>query len=198
MFHKRFIPLFLILLSGCGQPPPLTRLPKDGVIVAFGDSLTEGTGGTVSYPQALEKIIGRTVVNAGQRGETSAGARHRLPDTLKHHQPDLIIICTGGNDFLQRQDANKTEENLRQMVRTARQSGAAVVLIAVPRFSVFPVNHPIYASVADEFALWMEEDVLKDVLHDNALKSDQVHPNNAGYQKIGEAVAKLLQESGAL
>jgi len=37
------LPLFFTL-AGCGDSPTMSELPDDAVILAFGDSLTEGVG----------------------------------------------------------------------------------------------------------------------------------------------------------
>jgi lysophospholipase L1-like esterase len=43
-----------------------------------------------------------------------------------------------------------------------------------------------------------EEGALRKILTDNALKSDLVHPNAAGYAKLAEAIAALLKQTGAV
>ena len=186
-------------LTACSPPPsPLTPLTKDAVIIALGDSLTYGTGGQgTSYPQVLQMLTGKTVINAGIPGETSRGAAARVGSLLRQHPAQLLIVCTGGNDLLRRQ-SDEVKANLSRIVETAQAAGVPVVLIAVPRPIPFPLNHPVYAEVAAEYRLWLEDDILKTVLHDNALKSDQIHANTAGYREIGAAVAALLQRAGAL
>lgn len=183
---------------GRAPPPPLAKLGENAVIVAFGDSLTAGTGAAVGYPQHLSDLTGRTVINAGIRGETSGAALARLPGVLKNHKPNLLIVCTGGNDFLRRLPAAETEKNLRAIVETARAAKVPLVLIAVPRLLPLPLNHPLYDKIAGEKNLWLEDEILKTVLHDNRLKSDHVHPNAAGYLLLAEAVAALLRRAGAV
>lgn len=187
--------------SGCGRDVPrLPPLGADAVVLAFGDSLTYGTGADAfdSYPAALERLIGRKVVSSGIPGEVSAQGLARLPVVLDQIRPQLLILCHGGNDLLRQLDAGALAGNLRAMVRIARDRGVPVVLIAVPKPGLFPSAHPVYAKVADELRLPLESDVLAEVLTDNALKSDPIHPNAQGYARLAERVAALLKNAKAL
>jgi lysophospholipase L1-like esterase len=198
---RRAALLALALLSACsGAQPKLQRLPPDAVVLAFGDSLTSGTGANPneSYPVRLEALIGRKVVSSGVPGETSAEGLARLPAVIEEWKPQLVILCEGGNDFLRKLDEAQAAENLRAMIRLAKAHGAQVVLIAVPKPGLLPSPADFYASVAREFAVPHEESALKKILTDNALKSDLVHPNDAGYARLAEAVAALLRKSGAV
>jgi lysophospholipase L1-like esterase len=190
----------LALVSACSKPPSLAPLSSRATVLAFGDSLTFGTGATSgeSYPAQLATMIARNVVAAGVPGEVSADGLARLPQAIDEHQPALLILCHGGNDFLRKQSDAATAANVRAMVKLARDKNIAVVLIATPKpgFSVAPPD--FYAKIAQEFALPMEEKVLKRVLTDNNLKSDLVHPNAAGYRALAESVAALLRKAGAL
>ena len=192
--------VLIVLVASCAERPKLERLPGDAVVLAFGDSLTFGTGAAEdeSYPAQLEKLIGRRVVRAGVPGEVSAQALARLPAALDEHAPRLLLLCIGGNDFLRRLGNAQAERNVREMVKLARSRGISVLLIGTPEpgFSVSPPA--FYAGIAEEFRLPYEEGVITEVLKDTSLKSDPIHPNARGYGVIAESVAALLRKSGAI
>jgi acyl-CoA thioesterase I len=190
----------LLLIWGCGERPKLERLPSDAVVLAFGDSLTFGTGATEdeSYPAQLEKLIGRRVVRAGVPGEVTAQALARLPEVLDEHTPKLLLLCIGGNDFLRRLGNQQAERNVREMVKLAKNRGVAVLLIGTPEPG-FTVSPPaFYAGVAKEFRVPYEEAIIGQVLKDNSLKADPIHPNARGYRIIAEKLAEKLKSSGAI
>lgn len=91
-------------LTACSSQPKLSFLANDAVIVAFGNSLTFGTGAEPkeNYPAVLEKMIGRRVVNAGVPGEVTGDGLLRLPEVLEREKPALLLLCHGGNDQLRR------------------------------------------------------------------------------------------------
>jgi len=198
---RRIALVLLVALAACsGGQPKLARLSTDAVVLAFGDSLTAGVGAnpSESYPAKLEALIGRKVVSSGVPGETSSEGLARLPAALDETKPQLVILCEGGNDFLQKLDEARAADNLRSMVRLARARGAQVVLVAVPKPGLLPSAAEFYAAVAKEFGVPHEENALRKILTDNELKSDLVHPNAAGYAKLAEAIAALLKKTGAV
>ena len=199
--HIAALTLLAIALAGCGAATPkLPKLGADAEVLAFGDSLTFGTGAQPenSYPAVLETLIGRKVWSAGVPGEMSAAGLARLPSALDYYQPKLLILCHGGNDLLRRFDEAHTAENLRGMIRLARQRGVGVVLIGVPKPGLLPSPPDFYAKIANEFGLPYEDTALKTILRDNEFKSDLAHPNAKGYSKLAEAIAALLRKSGVL
>jgi lysophospholipase L1-like esterase len=192
--------ILALALAGCGERPKLEHLASDAVVLAFGDSLTYGTGATEaeSYPAQLQHLIGRRVVRAGVPGEVTAQALKRLPRALDEHSPRLMLLCIGGNDFLRRLGTAQAEANVRAMVKLARQRGVDVVLIGTPEPGLTLAAPAFFAAIAADFRLPYEDAVMATVLKDNALKSDPIHPNARGYRVIAERLAERLKQSGAI
>ena len=197
-----FTALILLLLVACSDSvPPLLPIPADATILAFGDSLTYGTGTTAqsSYPAVLEQLSGRTVINAGIPGEQTPAGLARLPRALDEYNPQLLIICHGGNDMLRKKSMETMQANLEQMIQLAHERGIQVIMLGVPRPALFGLESAEnYYAVAENTGVALEDEVIPEVLSDSALKSDQVHPNAKGYRMIAEAVYRLLQQVGAL
>lgn len=193
--------MMFFALTACGAASPkLAPLPPGAVLVAFGDSLTYGTGAAreESYPAVLEKLIGHTVIVAGVPGEVTADGLARFPGTLDSYRPDLLILCHGGNDFLRKLDMRQAADNVKGMVRIARDRGVKVVLIGVPRLGLKPAPPRFYRQIAREFNIPYEGEILKKILSDGSLKADYIHPNAQGNRKLAESIAALLRKSGAL
>ena len=193
--------IFLALLpAGCSSSPQLPLLSADATILAFGDSLTAGSGAgdAESYPEVLAQLTGHKVVNGGVPGEFSARGVERLPGLLEQVRPALLILCHGGNDLLARQSHQIIADNLRIMIRAAAERGVPVLLVAVPSPDLMLTPPDLYADVSKEFNIPLESEALSRILGKSSLKSDYVHPNGAGYRLLAEAVAKLLKKSGAI
>ena len=139
-FSVGWLPVALLFAAcvGCGQTVrSVAPVGANDVIVAFGDSLTYGTGATESesYPAALAELIGRKVVRAGVPGEVTEGGLQRLPAVIEEHRPALVIVCLGGNDMLRKLDEAQTKANLREIINTIRAGGISAA-------KLFPLRKP--------------------------------------------------------
>ncbi len=201
LFRSLLVAISLSALCACGEKiPQLPRLGADDVVLAFGDSITYGTGASAeeSYPEVLAQLIGRRVVGAGVPGEVTATSVQRLPELLDEVRPKILLLCLGGNDMLRRVASAAIESNLRTMVSMARDRGVAVVMIAVPKPALFGGNAGFYQTIAKENDLPLEGAILKDIMYDNEFKADPIHPNAKGYRRMAEAIAGLLRRAGAV
>ncbi len=193
--------LFLLLPTACGDSQQqLAKLPDDAVILAFGDSLTFGTGAkkNESYPAILETLVNRKVINAGVLGELSIHGLQRLPKFLDKHQPDLLILCHGGNDILKKYDLAETEKNIRQMITLAKNKNISTILLGVPKLGLFLKSAKLYTNIAESSDVIFIPNLIADVLSNTSMKSDIVHPNKMGYQEIASSLASALRDAGAL
>lgn len=194
---------FILLLTACNgeTEKSFTPLTEDALILAFGDSLTYGTGvkKEASYPAILEQLSGFKVINEGIPGEISAAGLERLPGLLDEYEPQLLVLIHGGNDILRKIPHEQTSRHLKQMISIARQRDIKVVMLGVPGFSVFSLKSvEFYQSIAKQNKVPIDVDVLPDILSSRQLKSDRIHPNAEGYRLMAQAVYELLEDNGAL
>ena len=192
--------ILMIFLKESREDLSKNRLKNDAVILAFGDSLTYGFGASDGhgYPEYLERKTGLSVINAGLNGELSSEGLLRLPKFLEQ-KPDLVILCHGGNDILQKLSLEQLKNNLLEMVKLSKQSGAEVLLVAVPNFNIVSFKTlSIYKEVAKEIGVFLEDDVLTHIELNGALKSDYVHPNEEGYEMMADAFLELLRKKNLL
>ena len=191
--------LLCLLLTACGEPGFRPLAPGE-TILAFGDSLTEGRGVSPaqSYPSVLASLSGHPVINGGVSGELSQAGRARLPALLAEHRPALVILLEGGNDMLRGSGEVALKANLAAMIEAVQGSGAQVLLVGVPRKSLFADGAPLYEELADQYGLVLDNDSIGELLRDPALKSDAVHFNAEGYRTLAQRLHRLLQERGAL
>jgi len=193
-------------LTACGRKAPRAQaVPAGATVLALGDSLTSGVGASsdTAYPAVLQQLTGWKVVNGGVSGDTSAQALARLPDLLRQHQPALVIVSIGGNDFLRRQTASDTRTRVRQICAQARASGAQVLLVAVPELSLLAAagrlsDHALYEEVADELRIPLHRKGWSAVLADARLRSDQIHANATGYAQFAQGLVDTLRDTGLL
>jgi lysophospholipase L1-like esterase len=194
--------ILVLLLSACKERVnPLPKLRGDAVILAFGDSLTRGSGASANndYPSILAGLSKHEVINEGVPGEISADGLKRLPALLDNYQPAMLIVIHGGNDILKKIPEDVTANNLKNMINEAKSRNIIVVMLGVPKPGLFFLESAeIYQKLAEENNITTDLDTLPDILGDKKLKSDPIHPNNEGYKLMATKIFELLKDTGAL
>ncbi|HIP75587.1 MAG TPA: arylesterase [Psychromonas hadalis] len=182
MKRIKIITTFLIslfFLAACSEPKDmLPTLNDTQPILAFGDSLTFGYGAnpSQSYPAQLSQLIGKQIINKGINGELSEEGLKRLPSLIDKLQPQLLLLCHGANDMLQKKDLTIMQSNVRKMVEIAQSRGVQVVLISVPKVGLILSPPPQYSQIAAQLNIPLENDIISDVLQNPSLHSDMIHP----------------------
>ena len=194
---RRALPLLLlafVLFAGCRREIPNLDSPGT-TIVAFGDSITAGYGAEgpgTTYPERLAERIGRPVINAGVPGDTTADALARIELVLAH-DPWLVIVELGGNDLLRQTPIERVEANLTAIVERLLAARIAVVLVEIHGPFGGGRYADLFERLGEKYHVPVLEDALPDILSDPKLKSDEIHPNAAGYAKLAEAVSEELE-----
>ena len=176
------------------------------VILVMGDSLSAGYGVNVdaTWVALLQKRLagqgyGYRLVNASISGETTGGARPRLPRALKLHRPAIVIIELGGNDGLRGLPLGQVKDNLEAMVTQSQAAGAQPLLVGMR----IPPNYgPAYAeqfhAMYSELGAKLKVPVLgffldRVALNDKLMQADGIHPAAAGQPLLLENLWPVLQ-----
>ncbi len=185
----------LLLLSSCTPSPRLSPLSPDAKVLAFGDSITYGTGvaESESYPYVLQGTISRTVINAGIPGETTAEGLRRLPSAIDEHRPALMILCLGGNDFLQKVPLEVTFANLDTIVTRIQSKRAAVLLLGSQSGLFGDKAAAPYLELARRRHTGYVANILEGILTRADLKADAIHPNDRGYEAMADRIEPELR-----
>jgi acyl-CoA hydrolase len=201
--------LFIFALVSCGKAvEKYAAIPQGATVLILGDSLSYGTGANLGaskgedYPALLAKSTGWNIINEGIPGDTTAGGLERLPSLLEQHQPKLLMVVLGGNDFLHHVPESQTVINLKAILAQAKQKGVTSILVAIPEVSALRAavgnlqDHPLYEKLAEETATPLIAEVFADVLSDRDLKADQIHPNAQGYVEVSKKMDEKLKLLG--
>lgn len=171
------------------------------VILVMGDSLSAAyniptqSGWVNLLGQALKKHSKNwQVVNASISGETTSGGLTRLPDLLRQHQPNLVLLELGANDGLRGLPPKLITQNLEKMLNLIEQSGAKAMLVGI----LLPPNYgpayltqfeEIYPKLAKKHQLTLLPFLLDGVADNpDLMQNDGLHPTAEAQPKILETV----------
>jgi lysophospholipase L1-like esterase len=185
------------LLIALGCAPRVANVDSKGTsIVCLGDSITQGVGARrgEDYPSILAEKVSLPVINAGVGGNTTAEALARIDTDVFDHDPKMVIILLGGNDFLRKVPKAQTVAHMERIAERVRKKGAVVVIAVVKIGLLGDLYTKEFRRIARENGAVFIPDIMKDILTDPKLKSDQIHPNSAGYQIIADRIYNVIQE----
>lgn len=139
------------------------------------------------------------VINASVSGATTAAGLQILPDALRVHQPNFVILELGANDGLQGKPLSHITKNLSRLIEMAKASGAEVVIVGIklpPNFGK-RYTQPFfdqYQSLAQKYQLTLVPFLLEGVAGQvDLMMSDGLHPNTKGQSLVLDNVWPLLK-----
>ncbi len=174
---------------------PNINPPKNAKIVAFGDSLVRGMGSTAGndFVSLLSRSIGAPIINEGKSGDTTVTAMTRLDEVIAH-DPGTVIILLGGNDYLRKVPMETTFANLNTIIDRLKQNNTRVILLGVRGGLLKDLYDEDFAQLAKDQDVPYISNVLEDLIGNDSLMSDAIHPNDKGYAIIAERVLPVLRE----
>lgn len=118
------------------------------VYVAFGDSITYGSGVSSkdNYPTKLAIMMQRTVINEGYPGAESYIGAALVNDILDNYKPGFLLILFGVNDLIMGYGEDEAIGNLQYICQAAINNKTIPVIATLT-----PVagEHHIWASGVD-------------------------------------------------
>lgn len=199
MMRRFLAPLVALVLAtsvawstGCSDNPagPSVTLSQ---VVAFGDSITWGTGttGDNGFVSVLSRRTGVEIYNAGIPGNTTGDALLRV-DSVLARSPRIVIVLLGGNDLLQNVPVQTRINNITTIVQRIRGSGAAVLLVGLGSGQLDPFNGTL-PGLASSTGSTDVPNILDGIFGVPSLMADEVHPNNAGHVIIADRLEPPLR-----
>jgi acyl-CoA thioesterase-1 len=181
---RRIVAFFLLIVSA------QTSAVEVPTVLVLGDSLSAGYGievdqswATLLQARLKEQGYEHRVVNASISGDTTESGAARIAQAIESFSPALIIIELGGNDGLRGIPPNRMRDNLRTIIKTGTESGAAVVLLGIripPNYGQRYIEEfdDVFRQLAAELEVpWIEFFMEGVALNEELMQSDGIHPN---------------------
>lgn len=153
------------------------------------------------FREKLEKAgTPAKVINKGANGDTSNGILSRFENDAIKHNPEIIIVLTGTNDFMQEGKPETVLENLKQMNNIAKENGSKTVfltpLLTDPKIAPHEwIEEVDYAELNEDLkrlsALLLAQDDLSIIDLQSQYSGgyvDGVHPDKDGHKEIAEII----------
>ncbi len=179
-------------------------------ILVFGDSLSAAYGMDKSegWVALLQSWLNQQkphnkkfyqVINASISGETTHGGLRRIDQALATHNPKIVILELGANDGLRGFPLKTIRQNLNELVKKIRDSGASVLIAGI---HVPPNFGPVYANrffeLFEETATQHQVAYLPFLLENVALvpgllQKDGLHPTAEAQPIILNTILPILR-----
>ena len=180
----------IIFPAGCVKSDIANLESRGKNIVCFGDSITKGKGvnPAESYPAALAKMTSFPVVNAGINGDITSEGLKRVKTDVLDNDPFLVIIEFGGNDYLNKVPLEETIKNIEEMIKIIQARGVMVAIVDISNVLFMEEYRQEFQRLSNIYRAIFIPRILEDIVSNESLKSDAIHPNAKGYKIVAYRV----------
>lgn len=171
------------------------------LVACVGDSITQGYKCEgAPYPTRLAALTGKTVLNFGVGGATSAYGASIIASVVAR-KPGYVCILFGSNDAIMQRGAGAAAENIRAMIQVCKAANCVPIVGTPPKMiGGHAAVDPAAAAVADAIiAVAKEEGVAYVDFYRNfgdgvayLNPDDGLHLSDAGGDKIASGFASKL------
>jgi acyl-CoA thioesterase-1 len=189
--------VFFVFVFFCLAAVPV----RASTVLVFGDSLSAAYG--MREEEGWVALLQKTLpehqfVNESVSGEISANGLKRLPDALKKHKPDVLVIELGANDGLRGMPIALLRNNLQAMISLGKQVGCRILLLGMqlpPNYGMRYVQEfsEVYPRLAQENRIavipFFLQDIAGDITH---FQPDHLHPTANVQPEIMATVRPVL------
>jgi len=200
------------------------------MVTTIGDSITAGMcsssftlASKENYAAYLSKMLGFDLINLSSPFAISKDA---LKQAQRAPESDVMVVFIGANDAILGMDVSRYGEDLKKIIRIAKEKADRIIVLGLPNFScvkntnsmrcritrtvLFPlgliVSDPDVVMRFERFNSTIKKiakeqgvrfvDMSKLGFSDEELGSDCFHPSPLGQKRIAEEVYKALRKKG--
>lgn len=219
--------LAFMLLAACGSHD-VTREERRGTgkpvrLAILGDSLAFGTGASEPtngfafriYERIARERPGSEITSYAIGGTTVTDVLRLEAGRLRGTQPDVILLCVGGNDVVRRTDPGAFARAYDELVATIRRAAphAKLVLFGVPDVAVSPLfadfdarsvgdrsrvdDAAVRAAARRSGASFVDLFALSQAARTSLgfFSSDQFHPSDDGHDRIARRAFPIVERA---
>lgn len=187
---------------------------KDTIIVAFGDSLTQGWMEPKGYVDFLKEMIESkfinpkfSIINKGIPGDTASGGLSRCKKDVIIHNPDLTIIQFALNDMFIGMSEIEFYNNTKAIIKIIQSQTESEIILTTSVSLENPGERSLsesfykklfelsqeYNTAYTEVHSYWDAIIKNGVNRDLLVQYDRVHPTVEGYKLMAEAIFSIFE-----
>lgn len=139
------------------------------------------------------------MINAGTAGDRAEDLSDRLERDVLRHQPAVVLLFIGGNDYFERTPRARLAAGLEAIASRITAAGARLVIVEVPTGIVWNQYAGLYRRIANRYGailvpesrlrLWYSAELLARGRLAEPLTSDGIHLSPAGAIRVADWLA---------